>query len=524
MKAYMVITKILACLGVDKAFGIPGSSNPFFQAFYSEGINPILSKHETGAGWMAIGYQLYAGHIPVVLCSRGPGVAQVIPALAAAKNDYVPIVILTTYMSPNPEGRKFFQEYSGNNASASQYQLAQSAAKCAIQIRDSNDIPKIYKAWQTMMSHPQGPVYIEVNEAIISKSVTNLNINKISIGKVNVGFPTENDLEATIERILEFKKPVFLLGAGLRTENTQKLVTCVVNDLGACVVTTLKGKGCINNSWQFNYGVIGMCGNQSANNILNECDGIIAIGTSLNEMTIGVQSLNTISSRGVKIIWVNLLFDKKLNTKHKIICCKCEINAFLKKLYFRTNGIQKKRWKTPISHNANEINGVFNILNQLNIPQKVYFVESVIQAANNLIIDKPSQFFAITNSASLGYALPAAIGAASSKEESAFFISIVGDGGFQMSAMELMTATNYQIKVICIVLVNNALGPILRSFKNKKLPQVACTFKNPDFSYLCNSFGIKGGHAHDLKSFEDLMTLSVNAKSSCIVAVDYQDT
>ena len=523
MDVSVVITKLLTSLGINKAFGIPGSSNPFFQAFYSEGVEPILPKHEIGAGWMAIGYQLYTDGIPVVLCSRGPGVAQVIPVLAAAKNDFVPLIVLTTCIS-RPNWRKHFQDYSGCGLSVSQFQLAKASAKFAVRIQRITGIRDvILEAWQMMLSHPQGPIYIEVDETIMNKSVDTYEaINKTNITRSKFNIFTKDCSVSIINKIAALRKPVFLIGAGLKEEQTRRLALYTANKLGACIVTTLKGKGHINNSCKFNYGVIGAYGSSNAKRIVDECDGIVALGTSLNEMTIGEEYLNEMLKRNTNIFWVNLFFDEIKHAKDNIIRCEYDLNHFIKYLYNKTKSIRyKRRWATFSGHGVSNSYNIFNILNNIKYSPKIYFVESVIQAVNDLVIDKPSQFHAIANSASLGCALPATIGAAST-QDNCLFIAIMGDGGFQMSAMELMTAVNYKIKVICIILVNNALGPICRSFETKKLPKVACVFKNPDFSYLCNSFGIKGGHAHDLETFEKLLTMSVSAKGSCIIAVDYQ--
>jgi len=131
------------------------------------------------------------------------------------------------------------------------------------------------------------------------------------------------------------------------------------------------------------------------------------------------------------------------------------------------------------------------------------------------------EYHVITNSASIGCALPAAIGAASANDKNATVIAIMGDGGFQMSAMELMTAKNYGIKVINIVLVNGILGPISAAFSRKSLPQVACTFKNPDFVKLGQAFGIPAWRVQTLADCKTALQRGLEADTSCIIAVEY---
>ncbi len=507
--------------GVSAVFGIPGSSNPFFQAFHMLDLHPVLAKHEIGAGWMAIGHYLHTKRIALLLCSRGPGIVQALPTIAAAKNDCIPLVILSTFQAEDHGRSRRFQDYSGSAWSVSQFGIAKTVAKTAIQLTRSSQFSEIVStAWDKAVQHPRGPLYIEVDEGILDEDVTCPDSGNLRI------YPREGRScpkpipHNSIELSLQMKKPLLLLGAGAKDTLTPHLVDAVATNLGACVVTTLKGKGCVPEERPYYVGVLGRCGTKDTNHLLEECDGVIAVGTSLNEMTIAPMSIERLTSRAGRVIWIAIPCRSYLQSCDALDRFECDAIGFLHTLADRTRGLCRPPWRRATQ--APENDSIWHHLSRCTQMHKVYFTESVVQTANTLEINADSEYHAITNSASLGCALPAAIGAAFGEKnrETAFF-AITGDGGFHMSAMELMTAANHDIKVICVVLANGTLGPIYRAYCSKCLPQVASTFRNPDFVDLGRAFGLRAWHARNVVDFREYLALALTEPTSGIIAVDW---
>ncbi len=412
-----------------------------------------------------------------------------------------------------------FQDYSGMAWSASQFDIASVSSKVSVSIEKASDILKLIpSAWAIMKEYPYGPMYVEVDESILNQEYSEPIAALDAFNVFSRPALPNYKLSEAVEHVRALARPLFLLGAGVMDCCVYDLMNGIVAGLGACVTTTLKAKGCLPYDCLYNFGVLGKCGNDSANQLIRQCDGFIAVGTSLNEMTLAPTLIEELISRGGKFIWVNMPCHTYLLSHIKVNRYECDAIEFLQALAIKCRTGRHSPWKQCTE--TRESGDIWHSLACCTESRKVYFVESLIQTAQNLKIDHRSEFHAITNSASLGCALPAAIGAAFENKQNTVYFAITGDAGFQMSAMELMTAVNYKVKIICIVLVNGVLGPISRSYRLKGLPQVACIFKNPSFLALGKAFGLGAWHARDAKEFEQYLKLSLLETQSCIIAVE----
>lgn len=521
MKICLALAHLVKQFGVSSVFGIPGSSNPFFQAFHSLKLEPVLAKHEIGAGWMAIGYYLHKREVPLLLCSRGPGIMQALPTIAAARNDCIPMVVLSTFQEKDPGRSRCFQDYSGSAWSVSQFDTAKTVAKVAVQLTQLSHFPEtISIAWEEALEHPRGPLYIEVNERILDEDVVCSDRRNFRSFSRRTRLSSTSTPHDSVKLSIQLKKPLLLLGAGATDPLTACLVDTIATNLGACVATTLKGKGCVPSGRPYCMGVLGRCGTASTNHLIEECDGIIAVGTSLNEMTLSPMSIEKLISRAGRIIWISIPCRSYLQHWNTIDRFECDAIEFLRTLADQTRGLRRPPWKCTVQVHKDD--SIWHHVSRCTQGKRVYFTESVVQTANTIEITEGSEYHVITNTASLGCAIPAAIGAASTKgDQKTTFFAITGDGGFHMSAMELMAAVNHGIVVVCIVLANGILGPIYKAYRSGCLPQVASTFRNPDFVCLGKAFGLRAWHAHTDSEFREYLALAVAEPASSIIAVDW---
>ncbi len=488
--------------GTEYIFGYPGGSAiPIFDALLDSPIKLILPRHEQGATHMADGYARATGKPGVVLVTSGPGATNTITGIFTAQMDSIPLVIICGQMPTFTLGLDAFQEADVSGISSP-------VVKHSYLIKRTEDIPRIVKeAFYIAQTGRPGPVLIDLPKDVSSKLIDPGKIQSdFTLPGYNIPEAIDHGAIAAVAKLLnEARKPVLLVGHGAIIAKASKAVSFLAEKMRIPVVNTLLGKGCFPETHELNLGMPGMHGTAYANKALVECDLVMSIGSRWDDRIIG--KVDEFCSRAVKIhididpaeinkviqVDIGIIGDaKKVLEALNAIVKKGDTEEWLKyvgKLKRQFPLKYKKEGKLKVQHVLDEL---FNLTGGKSI-----VVTDVGQhqmwTAQFYKTTYPNQWISSGGAGTMGYGLPAAIGAQIGMPEKQVIV-IVGDGGFQMTMSELATAAVNKLPVKIIVINNRYLG-MVRQWQNifyeNRLSGVDLE-GNPNFVQLARSYGIKG--------------------------------
>ncbi len=514
-----LIVKYMERLGIGTIFGMPGAHIlPVYDSLFDSPIQTVLAKHEQGAAFMAGGYNRVSGKIGACITTAGPGATNLITGIANAYVDKQPILIITGETPTYIFGKGGLQESSGEGGSINQCALFDSITLYSRVIERTDYLENVLnQASKILLSENSGPVLLSL-PFNVQKEMVELDIldNIITCRKPVL---TESDrtpsshqssyqIEHFIDLLRDSKQPVIVSGYGCIKSGAQAQVSKLSQTLNIPVTSSLKGKGTINECSELSLGSLGVTSSGYAYDyIVNTADLVIVLGASFNERTSYLWNNKLLSNKNVVQIDIN---DQQLNKVYQAdLCINTDIKQTLDTILHRINGNDiKKKNLLDIAEYKNNIeeksivegNSIFQseftlvkyFFEKMNsvFPEGIsIFDDNIIFAQNLLQVTTKNHFYPNAGISSLGHALPAAIGAQFHKKTTMF--AIMGDGGFQMCCMEIMTAVNYQIPLNIILFNNSSMGLIrknqIQSYDNRFID---CDFINPDYKKLADSFAI----------------------------------
>lgn len=532
--AEAVIRSLLA-EDVSTIFGYPGGAiMPIYDALYDfkEEVNHILVRHEQGAIHAAQGFARASGKTGIVFATSGPGATNLITGLADALIDSTPIVCITGQVSSHLLGTDAFQETDVIG-------ISMPVTKWNIQVTKAEDIPSaIARAFHIASTGRPGPVLIDITkDAQFGKmdfayekcfSVRSY----VPVPKVDLSI-----LEKAIELINQAEKPYLLIGQGILLAEAENELLEFVEKSGIPVASTLLGLGALPADHQNYVGYLGMHGNYAPNVLTNECDLLIAIGMRFDDRVTGDVSRY---AKQAKIIHVDI--DKaEIN---KIVKVDIAINADAKEtLSIMTKLIQHKSHEAWIQefrkleqeeHQEVIIDAINPQGPELKMSEVVNLISETLKG-NAIVVSDVGQHQMITSRyfkyqhpktnitsgglGTMGFALPAAIGAKLAKPEKEV-IAIIGDGGFQMTIQELGTILQAEIAVKIVILNNNFLGMVRQwqqLFFDKRYSFT--DIKNPNFLKIAEGYGIQGRKITSRDELQDGLNAMLSCKESYLLEV-----
>ena len=510
-----LIVKYMERLGIDTIFGMPGAHIlPVYDNLYDSSIQSVLAKHEQGAAFMACGYTRASGKIGACITTAGPGATNLVTGIANAYADKQAILIITGETPTYIFGKGGLQESSGEGGSINQSALFDSITKYNRVIERTDYLENVLnQVSKILLSDNSGPVLLSL-PFNVQKEMVELDIldnivteNKSATTKIN-NSQASQQIDHFVDLLKDSNRPVIVSGYGCIKSGAQSLVTELSQSLNIPVTSSLKGKGTINECSELSLGSLGVTSSGYAfDYIVKKSDLVVVLGASFNERTSYLWNDELLGDKNV--IQVDIDSDQ-LN---KVYQADLTINAdikhtladVIKKLESQT--LQKKQLENIIDYKNNlenkassEGNSIFQaefslvkaffekMNTQLSEGISV-FDDNIIFSQNLLQVSTKNRFYPNAGISSLGHAIPAAIGAQFAEQTTMF--AIIGDGGFQMCCMEIMTAINYQIPLNIILFNNSSMGLIrknqVQSYDNRFID---CDFVNPDYSKLAESFGI----------------------------------
>jgi len=497
-----VLLELLAKEGVEVIFGYPGGSLlTLYDALLDSPIRHVLPRHEQSAVHAADGYARASGKVGVCMATSGPGAANMVTGIANAYMDSIPLVILTGQVPTHLLGTDSFQEVDITG-------ITMPITKHSYLVKDAKEIPRIVKeAFYIASTGRPGPVLIDLPKDILAAEVQNSNPPELCLksykffSKGNTG-----QIEEAAKALALSKKPIVYAGGGVITSRAGAVLRQLVEKANIPVVTTLMGIGSIpTNSPNF-LGMVGMHGTITANLAVNDCDLLIAIGVRFDDrVTSGLKHRFATKAKVVHIDIDPAEIGKVVKSHIPIVG---DAKLVLEELVNKVIPPETDKWWEQLLYWKKQYPLCYEPDGHLN-PQMILEAMGAFSDSDSVVVTDvgqhqmwAAQFYPVLDNrrfitsaglGTMGFGLPAAIGAQIAKPESLVWL-VTGDGSFQMSIQELATTVQYRLPIKIVLMNNGVLGMVKqlqKMFYNERFNQIQL-HSNPDFIKVAEAYGIKG--------------------------------
>lgn len=519
MKAAEAIARCLREEKIDTVFGYPGAAiGAVYDAIANEGIRHILVRHETNGGHSASGFARVSGRPSVCLATSGPGATNLLTAIATAYMDSIPVVFITGQVSTDQVGRDVFQEADITGAS-------EPFIKHSFLIKNASEIPTVFrKAFHIAGTGRKGPVLIDIPYDIQNAEIDFSYPEKISMRSYK---PTTKGNKLQIKRIVEAlsdaKRPVICAGGGVLLSSASDVLKELATKLDIPVVTTMMGLGAIGGEHPLSIGMIGNFGSSRANYAVNKCDVIILVGARVGDRAINSP---TFIEKTTKIIHIDIdpaEIGKNMSVDIPVVG---DAGVVLGQLLDASEPMKHTEWREKLSGmelpEKKYPHTVIEKFSQL-APDAICVADvgqHLIWTANSFSVGEGGRFLASGGMGTMGYAIPAAAGAKLASPDKTV-IAFVGDGGFQMSMMEMATLVQNNIAVKIVVFDNRGLGMVREYQRMAGLKEFAVDLSGgPDYIMLAKAYGIEGERIKEGDNIEKAVRKALSDSGSYILVCE----
>ena len=501
-----VLVKALVELGIDTIFGYPGASvlSIYNELSKTESIKHILVRHEQAAVHAAEGYARVSGRPGIVLVTSGPGFTNTLTGIANAYADSTPLIVLAGDVSSLNKQGKVFQNVEISS-------LAASCTKHCYRYTEKDDIRDIIRrAYFTANSGKKGPVVIALPRNLLEA--------EYFAGKTNaVKIQDNNETIYNTQRLRELlrisKRPLVLIGGGCVDASDE--IEKFVSQIQSPVVSTLMGIGIYPSENDLYLGMIGLNGTQPANSALNECDLLIALGVSFSNRSICNGDNFALNA---KIVSINI---EDCPGNYELVI-KADIKEFLTGFISENaESDLKEDWLVRadalkdefiLSEYVSDSLHSSYVLETISEYTKYYEPVVVTDVGQHQMLtaqyfnfNKPQKFITSGGLGTMGFGLPAAIGAHIANPGN-LILNITGDGSFQMNLQELATCREHNIPIKIIIMNNGYLGMVRQMQEKIYHNRYQVEMINPDFTKIAEAY--------------DLFAIRVKTKEELIPALE----
>lgn len=494
------LVKCLEKEGVKVVFGYPGVAIcPFYDALYRKNkIRHILVRTEQNAGHAANGYARIENRPGVCVTTSGPGATNLITALATAHADSIPLIAITGQVSSELLGRDVFQEVDITGA-------AESFVKHSYLVKEAGEIPLIMKeAFYIASTGRKGPVLIDIPCDIQQQMLDFSYPDEVSIRGYK---PTVKgnvvQQKKVLEAIKRSKRPLMCLGGGVLLSQAQEVIRefCEKNSIPA--VSTIMGIGSMPKRHPLYFGMLGSNGKPYANRAVSQSDLLIIVGARVADRAVAAPGVIERTKPVIHIDVDPAEIGKNLGATIPLVgdakkifeyLLKHEIHNDYDEWIAELNTIKKSCVDMRV-FNEEHINPCTFVqtLSEKMEEDAVYVADvgqNQMWSADNYITKKGS-FLTTGGLGTMGYSIPAAIGAKLAAPERQV-VAVCGDGGFQMCFMELATMRQHNVPIKIVIMKNNYLG-LVREYQHNSYSDryIAVDLDgSPDFESIAKAYGM----------------------------------
>ncbi|AVD57943.1 acetolactate synthase large subunit [Morganella morganii subsp. morganii] len=520
-----LIIRMLEQHGITSVSGIPGGAAlPLYDALGNSRIRHILARHEQGAGFIAQGIARTTGKAAVCISSSGPGATNLMTAIADAKLDSVPLVCITAQVSSPMIGTDAFQEVDT-------YGMSIPITKHNYLVRNVQDLPGIIAdAFRIAESGRPGPVWVDVPKDVQAAIIEIDELPPIMPKDPLPLFDAEKVTEAAA-MINQAKRPILYIGGGIVASQSQQLVQSFAERAGLPTTMTLMGLGTIPQQHPLYLGMLGMHGARYTNMILQESDLLIVVGARFDDRAIGkVEQF----CPDAKIIHVDIDRAEISKIKQPDIAINADAGQVLAMLLPQIEVNTRQAWNDHIAQIKQEF--PLEQINKSDPLSHFGLIAAVADAVDNDAIIttdvgqhqmwvaqayplcRPRQWLTSGGLGTMGFGLPAAIGAALA-EPSRKIVCFTGDGSIMMNIQEMATAAEHNLDIKIILMNNQALGMVHQQqtlMFNEHIVASAYPYQT-DFVTIAKGFGL---HTCDLNKESDphaALQAAIDRPGPCLI-------
>ncbi|WP_447739829.1 acetolactate synthase 2 catalytic subunit [Aeromonas veronii] len=500
MNGAQFLVQALKKQGVTQVFGYPGGAiMPVYDALYDGGLAHQLCRHEQGAAMAAVGYARASGQVGVCIATSGPGATNLVTGLAEALLDSVPLVAISGQVPCSAIGTDAFQEVDVLGMSLS-------CTKHSFMVTDVADLPQVIaEAFAIASEGRPGPVLIDLPKDV---QLANVQLAKapaqsplFAVEESEVLNPT--DLAAARTLLAAAERPVLYVGGGVGMANAEQQLRDFAAATGMPAVTTLKGIGALDPDSPVYLGMLGMHGTKAANYAVQQCDLLLVVGARFDDRVTG--KLEEFAPEA-KVIHLDVDAAEFGKRRAAEVGITTDLKLVLPRLAMP---LSIDHWREHCANMAREYAFRYDhpgqaiyapaLLKQLStrLPESSVVACDVGQhqmwVAQHMRFTSPRNHLSSAGLGTMGFGLPAAIGAKMSRPEDEVVL-VSGDGSFMMNVQELGTIRRAQLKVKMVLLDNQRLGMVRQwqeLFFDGRYSETILS-DNPDFVALAAAFGIPG--------------------------------
>ncbi len=489
------VVQALRAQGVQTVFGYPGGAiMPVYDALYDGGVEHLLCRHEQGAVMAAIGYARATNKTGVCIATSGPGATNLITGLADAMMDSVPVVAITGQVSTAVIGTDAFQEIDVLG-------LSLACTKHSFMVQSAEELPGILaEAFAIAQSGRPGPVLVDIPKDI---QLGAADFTDVTASVDEIPAFAENEMQEARRLLAAARKPVVYIGGGVGIAGAVPALREFLSATGVPSVCTLKGLGCVNADNETYLGMLGMHGSKMANLAVQECDLLIAVGARFDDRVTG--KLDTFAPEAAVIhLDIDPAELNKLRRAH--VSLQGDLNQLLPALsqpldisaWCSSVIAMKRDYASRYDHPGDAIYApaLLKALSDKKSAQTVITTDvgqHQMWTAQHMSFDAPDRFITSSGLGTMGFGLPAAIGAQVACPQDTV-ICVSGDGSIMMNIQELGTIKRRQLPVKILLLDNQRLGMVRQwqqLFFEERYSET-CLTDNPDFLTIASAFDIPG--------------------------------
>jgi 5-guanidino-2-oxopentanoate decarboxylase len=525
--AYLV--ELLAANDIDTVFGIPGVHNlELYRGLTSANLRHVLVRHEQGAGFAADGFARLSGRPAAAFVISGPGLTNIMTAVAQAYSDSVPLLVVAAA----PVRASFTKQWGVLHELYDQAALAAGVFGIARSAHSAEDVREHLRLCLASfrMGRPR-PAYLEIPLDVLAETTT-LEARRFE-GTPLLPQGSPEQIEAAARLLSQAARPLIIAGGGARRAAAE--LRRLVEYLDCPLVTTAAGKGLLPESHPSNFGT--SLPYPPIQRLILDADVVLAVGTELGETDM---YFTTKLPLGGLLIRVDVDPVKLADQYGADVCVWSDAGGALHAINqaLASSGqdaAARTGWRAALGGPAK-----FHAEIERSLDSKTRAQWSALRAIKTALpwdgvvfsdmtqiayfgnyaypVDNPGQWFHPSGYGTLGFALPAAIGAKISTPARAV-IALAGDFGLQFTLLELMTAVEAGLSLPIVVWNNSALGQIRDDMVAAHIPELGVIARNPDFVALAQACGAESYRVHDPAALTEAIRTALNHAGPTLIEV-----